>query len=69
MPIKMTLRQKLTRLSGNTPCIIDFGDYTKSGRPFELLKDLSEDELNSKYLGNTYTVYATGTREMKIKVR
>lgn len=68
MIIRMTLRQKLKQLSGNTPCVINFGTYTKSGRPYELLESLSEEELDSKYLGNTYTVYATGTREMKIRV-
>lgn len=68
MPIKMTLRQKLTRLSGNTSCVVKFGDYTKSGRPFELIKQLSEDELNSKYLGSTYIIYDDGSREMKITV-
>lgn len=68
MPLRMTLRQKLKRLSGNTPCVIDFGDYTKSGRPFELLAELNEEELNMNYKLSLYSIYEDGSREMKIKV-
>jgi len=68
MPLRMTLRQKLTRLSGNTPCVVNFGSYTKSGRPFELLKELNEYELRKRYIGSTYSIYDDGSREMKIKV-
>ena len=68
MPIKMTLRQKLTRLSGNTPCVINFGEYEKKGRPFELLTSLSDEELNRTYFGSTYSVFTDGSRKMRIRV-
>lgn len=66
---KMTLKQKLKRLSNRTPCVVDFLGYSKSGTPKELLETLSEEELGMIYRISIYTVFKDGNTEMLIKVK
>lgn len=68
MPIvKPTLREKLKRVSPKVPCTIHIGERPAFiGMPRELLKSLTEDELNLKTNIGIHTLFNDGRRENEI---